>query len=77
MASKGSEWLKYTVFRLTPTEFVVRLINLHDRQRLKLPKYSAKSWKIEAIGLNLEYQSIVESFTHGEPLSDRKHWKKV
>lgn len=52
-------------------------MNLNDHQKLRLPKYGSSSWKIEELGLSLEYKAVKESFAFGEPLSERRRWKNV
>jgi hypothetical protein len=50
---------------LNSDEILLRLVNLGEQTNLKLNKFTQNSFKIDELGLSLEYQDIVESFANG------------
>ena len=62
---------------LNSEEYVLRLFNLGEHRNIELPIYSAQSWSINELNLDLKYEDIRESFANGFPLSERRAWNKV
>lgn len=69
--------IKYTVFSLTPDEFVIRLFNMDEKEEVTIPKYINGEWNLNGIGVNYRFGDIKESFANGIPLAERKIWKNI
>ena len=51
---------------------MIRIFNMNDKKSIKLKKYTANNWNLPELGLQLQFESIAETFANGNPISKRK-----